>query len=190
VIAMRSAADNGDLRPVNKAWLWLGSPFGLTLLVLAVLAVPFGLIYASYLPHKLGPGDFPASFHESLEAALPARLPSSTVFTRAIWFHGAGDVSIWVAAKVPHEEIESLKDQFAKSDTKYSWAPLQGAEYVLGRTLEDQDVEFAGSFKWGECAILPDVDGWHEVLFHTENRRPGQADSSKALNDHFRWPGT
>ncbi len=141
---------------------------------------------ASFQPKKLGTGEFLPTFHKSLESALPVTLPVSTNFSNAILFHAAGDVDVWIAARVPSQEIHILKNQFGELDDTYSYMLFAGAKKVMNRTLDYADVEFAGASQWGECAILPSENGWHEVLFHTSDDRRDQGGSSHQLYRHFR----
>ena len=137
--------------------------------------------------YRLGPGDFRPTFHTALESALPAQLPHSIVFLQAMRLHAAGDVDVWVAAKVPQNDIALLQNQFGTFDQAYGSMILLGAESLLHpkREYTLADMDFVGSSRWGSCAVLPIKDGWQEVIFYTGNNRPGQKDSANALYDQF-----
>ena len=144
-------------------------------ILLVLLGWSIYSVYSSFLPSYLDQGDFPPNFHETLETAMAAKLPRSLEFTQGLLTHGAGDIGVWVVARIPHADVQSLRMQFDE-EVETSRKPYRAFLPIRlkGRKSYEVEVEFLGSFKWGSCFILHAIDGWHEVVFETWNKQKGQ----------------
>jgi len=143
---------------------------------------------------QLDSPNFPDSFHAAVESALPATLPRSLVFTKGLWLHGVGDTIIEILAKLPAEDVGELKRQFVAEDLS-GREPTDGVgldpQYLLGRRLTYQEVEFEGRSQWGICHVLRAENEWHEVVFYTFGSGPsdaGDALNKAFLSDAATWP--
>lgn len=167
---------------------WLGRMVWLAMV--GVVIYCGWVFYASFLPKWLGPGEFPEGFRAALEKALPARLPESTEFGRAVLLHGAGDYSIDISATVAAVDIAELKRQFSEADLKNSDSLAYSGTRLFPPRFVKSEVEFFGAAKWGCCLVMRTAGDTHDVLFHFNSERPMDTEETGPLFECFNRYGT